>query len=158
MVRIPGQCRRGTRIARRGTTERNPGGRATIEPNPLAFDRAVGLRDRNAGAASCRTGEEAGQRGDAAMQFFIFIRCKPGKTTEVGQSMVRKRLPEVQEIHSISGEWDLMVRALVKPRGVETDFESNVMETLLSDQWDNVDRTQTIIGYRVFNPDDAFIE
>ena len=92
------------------------------------------------------------------MQFFIFIRCKPGKTTEVGQSMVKKRLVEVQEIHSISGEWDLMVRALVKPRGVEEDFESNVMETLLADQWENVDRTQTIIGYRVFNPDDAFIE
>ncbi len=92
------------------------------------------------------------------MQFFIFIRCKPGKTTEVGQAMVAKRLPEVQEVHSISGEWDLMVRAMVKPRGLESDFESNVMEVLLADQWDNVDRTQTVIGYRVFNPDDAFIE
>ena len=92
------------------------------------------------------------------MQFFIFIRCKPGRTTEVGLSMVRKNLKEVQEIHSISGEWDLMVRALVRSSGVEADFESNVMETLLADQWDNVDRTQTIIGYRVFNPDDSFVE
>ena len=92
------------------------------------------------------------------MQFFIFIRCKPGRTTEVGLSMVRKNLKEVQEIHSISGEWDLMVRALVRSSGVEADFESNVMETLLADQWDNVDRTQTIIGYRVFNPEDAFVE
>ncbi len=92
------------------------------------------------------------------MQFFIFIRCKPGKTTEVGLSMVRKQLPEVQEIHSISGEWDLMVRAMVKPRGAESDFEANVMEVLLADQWDNVQRTQTIVGYRVFNPEDSFIE
>ncbi len=92
------------------------------------------------------------------MQFFIFIRCKPGKTTEVGLSMVRKQLPEVQEIHSISGEWDLMVRAMTKPRGAESDFESSVMEVLLSDQWENVHRTQTIVGYRVFNPEDAFIE
>jgi DNA-binding Lrp family transcriptional regulator len=92
------------------------------------------------------------------MQFFIFIRCKPGKTTEVGLAMVTKRLPEVQEVHSISGEWDLMVRAIVKARGVEADFESNVMEALLADQWGNVDRTQTIIGYRVFNPDDSFVE
>lgn len=92
------------------------------------------------------------------MQFFIFIRCKPGKTTEVGLSMVKKRLKEVQEIHSISGDWDLMVRALVTPRGVEADFESNVMETLLAGQWDNVVRTQTIIGYRVFNPEDSFVE
>ena len=92
------------------------------------------------------------------MQFFMFIRCKPGKTNEVGLAMVRKRLEEVQEIHSISGEWDLMVRAVVKPRGMEADFESNVMERLLADQWENVDRTQTIIGYRVFNPDDSFVE
>ena len=92
------------------------------------------------------------------MQFFIFVRCKPGKTTEVGLAMVRKSLPEVQEIHSISGEWDLMVRAKLAPRRIEADFETNVMETLLADQWDNVDRTQTIIGYRVFNPEDAFVE
>jgi DNA-binding Lrp family transcriptional regulator len=91
------------------------------------------------------------------MQFFIFIRCKPGKTTEVGLAMVGKRLPEVQEIHSISGEWDLMVRAMVKAR-TDADFESSVMEVLLADQWDNVDRTQTVIGYRVFNPEDSFVE
>ncbi|HEY0414622.1 MAG TPA: Lrp/AsnC ligand binding domain-containing protein [Allosphingosinicella sp.] len=92
------------------------------------------------------------------MQFFIFIRCKPGKTSEVGLAMVGKRLPEVQEVHSISGEWDLMVRAMVRTRGAEPDFETTVMEVLLADQWDNVDRTQTIIAYRVFNPDDAFVE
>lgn len=92
------------------------------------------------------------------MQFFIFIRCKPGRTSAVGQAMVARRLPEVQEIHSISGEWDLMVRAIVKARGVEADFESNVMEALLADRWDDVDRTQTIVGYRVFNPDDSFVE
>ena len=92
------------------------------------------------------------------MQFFIFVRCKPGKTAEVALAMVRKRLPEVQEVHSISGEWDLMVRAIVKARGVEADFEASVMEVLLADQWDNVHRTQTIIGYRVFNPEDSYVE
>jgi DNA-binding Lrp family transcriptional regulator len=92
------------------------------------------------------------------MQFFIFIRCKPGRTSEVGLAMVAKRLPEVQEVHSISGEWDLMVRANVRTRGADPDFEASVMEKLLADQWDNVDRTQTIIGYRVFNPDDSFVE
>jgi DNA-binding Lrp family transcriptional regulator len=92
------------------------------------------------------------------MHFFIFIRCKPGTTSAVGLSMVRKQLPEVQEIHSISGEWDLMVRALVRSRGAEADFEASVMETLLAGQWGNVQRTQTIVGYRVFNPEDAFVE
>ena len=91
------------------------------------------------------------------MQFFIFIRCKPGKTNHVGLSMVKKQLEEVQEIHSISGEWDLMVRAKLKQSGREADFETGVMEALLSDQWENVERTQTIIGYRVFDPEDAFL-
>jgi hypothetical protein len=89
------------------------------------------------------------------MQFFIFIRCKPGKTNQVGQAMVRKRLDEVQEIHSISGEWDLMVRAKLSPRTGGADIENDVMEVLLADQWENVERTQTIIGYRVFDPEDA---
>jgi len=92
------------------------------------------------------------------MQFFIFIRCKPGRTTAVGQAMVAKRLPQVQEIHSISGEWDLMVWAMLNSRGAESDFETNVMEVLLADQWENVERTQTVIGYRVFDPDDSFVE
>ena len=89
------------------------------------------------------------------MQFFIFIRCKPGKTNQVAMSMVKKDLSEVQEVHSISGEWDLMVRAKIASRGAEADFEANVMEVLLSDQWENVERTQTIVGYRVYNPDDS---
>ena len=89
------------------------------------------------------------------MQFFIFIRCKPGKTNQVGQAMVKKRLDEVLEIHSISGEWDLMVRARLAQRPGGADIENDVMEVLLADQWDNIERTQTIIGYRVFDPEDA---
>jgi DNA-binding Lrp family transcriptional regulator len=116
---------------------------------------ANGLRDGWKGDYPASDSLEA---EESFMQFFIFIRCRPGKTTEVGRAMVLKRLPEVQEIHSISGEWDLMVRAMVRARGAEADFESNVMEALLADQWDNVERTQTIIGYRVFNPDDSFVE
>ena len=92
------------------------------------------------------------------MQFFIFIRCKPGKTNQVAMSVVKKDLPEVHEVHSISGEWDLMVRAQIALRGAEADFEANVMEVLLSDQWENVQRTQTIVGYRVYNPDHSGFE
>jgi DNA-binding Lrp family transcriptional regulator len=68
---------------------------------------------------------------------------------------VKKDLPEVQEVHSISGDWDLMVRAKITSQGAEADFEGSVMEVLLSDQWENVQRTQTIVGYRVYNPDDS---
>ena len=92
------------------------------------------------------------------MHFFIFIRCKPGKTNQVAMSMVKKELPEVREVHSISGEWDLMVRAKIASREGEADFEANVMEVLLSDQWENVERTQTIVGCRVYNPDDPVFD
>jgi DNA-binding Lrp family transcriptional regulator len=92
------------------------------------------------------------------MQFFIFIRCKPGKTNQVAMSIVKKERPEVQEVHSISGEWDLMVRAKIASREGEADFEANVMEVLLADQWEHIQRTQTIVGFRVYNPDDAGFE
>lgn len=92
------------------------------------------------------------------MQFFIFIRCTPGKTNQVAMSIVKKARPEVQEVHSISGEWDLMVRAKIASREGEADFEANVMEVLLSDQWEHIQRTQTIVGFRVYNPDDAGFE
>jgi len=51
-----------------------------------------------------------------------------------------------------------MVRAMLNSRGADSDFETDVMEVLLADQWENVERTQTVIGYRVFDPDDSFVE
>lgn len=87
------------------------------------------------------------------MQFFIFIRCSPGKTSEVGVAMAKKALPQVQEIYSVSGEWDLMVRANFEG---SDDFESEVIDLLLADNWHNIQRTHTIVSYRVFSPDDVF--
>ncbi len=86
------------------------------------------------------------------MHFFVFIACAPGKTSAVGLAIAKKGLPAVQEIYSVSGDWDLMVRVQWQGR----DFEADIIETMLSDAWDGVRRTHTVIGYRVFNPDDAF--
>lgn len=85
------------------------------------------------------------------MHFFVFIGCAPGKTSEVGTSIAKKELPQVQEIYSVSGDWDLLVRVQFHGR----DFETDVIETMLADQWQNVRRTHTVIGYRVYNPEDA---
>jgi DNA-binding Lrp family transcriptional regulator len=85
------------------------------------------------------------------MHFFVFIGCAPGKTSEVGVAISQKALPQVQEIYSVSGDWDLLVRVQFSGR----DFETDVIENMLADQWDNVRRTHTVIGYRVYNPDDA---
>ena len=85
------------------------------------------------------------------MQFFVFIGCAPGKTSEVGLGISQKALPQVQEIYSVSGDWDLLVRVQFDGR----DFETDVIETMLAGQWDNVRRTHTVIGYRVYDPNDA---
>lgn len=85
------------------------------------------------------------------MHFFVFIGCVPGTTSEVGLSISERQLPQVQEIYSVSGDWDLLVRVQFNGR----DFESDIIETMLAGQWQNVRRTHTVIGYRVYNPDDA---
>ena len=85
------------------------------------------------------------------MQFFVFIGCAPGKTSIVGQSIAAKEMPQVLEIFSVSGDWDLLVRV----RFSGDDFETNVIETMLDGQWDNVQKTHTVIGYRVYSPNDA---
>ena len=89
------------------------------------------------------------------MDFFIYVRCKPGKTREVGVAMARLQMPQVREIYSISGKWDLMVRVQCAST---QDFEADIIESLLSGQWNNIKRTETVIGYRTFDPEDAYIE
>lgn len=80
------------------------------------------------------------------MDFFVFIRCRPGKVAEVGAAMGHRDLPEVRDIYSVSGDWDLMVRIAFKS---DADFESKVLERLIGDQWDNIKRTHTIVAYKV---------
>lgn len=85
------------------------------------------------------------------MIFFVSIRCKPGKTNEVGLALAKKSLAQVEEIYSVSGDWDLMVQIRYDR---DVDFEADVLEAVLQENWDKVERTQTVIAYRVYNPDD----
>ena len=85
------------------------------------------------------------------MIFFVSIRCKPGKTNEVGLALAKKSLTQVEEIYSVSGDWDLMVQIRYDR---DVDFEADVLEAVLQENWDKVERTQTVIAYRVYNPDD----
>ena len=89
------------------------------------------------------------------MDFFVYIRCRPGRTAEVGLALARKRMPEVRDIYSISGKWDLMVRVRC---ATTQDFGGEIIESLLDGQWDKIKRTETLIGYRTFDPEDAFVE
>jgi len=87
------------------------------------------------------------------LQFFVFLQCASGKTYDVGQEIARRRNPSVVWISSISGEWDLLL-------DVRIDSQKDVgreMVELLRDI-DGIQRTNTIVAYPVFNPEDVYFD
>ena len=84
-------------------------------------------------------------------QFFVFLQCASGKTYEVGQEIARRRNPSVISISSISGEWDLLL-------DVRIDSRKDVGKELvgLLQGIEGISRTNTIVAYPVFNPEDVY--
>ncbi len=84
-------------------------------------------------------------------QFFVFLQCASGKTYEVGQEIARRRNPSVISISSISGEWDLLL-------DVRIDSRKDVGKELvgLLDRIEGIARTNTIVAYPIFNPEDVY--
>lgn len=84
-------------------------------------------------------------------QFFVFLQCSSGKTYEVGQEIARRRNPSVISISSISGEWDLLL-------DVRIDSRKDVGKELvgLLQGIEGISRTNTIVAYPVFNPEDVY--
>lgn len=77
-------------------------------------------------------------------RFYIFVRCEPGRTYEVGLEIAKKHLPYVTEISSISGEWDLLLRVAIDKR---LDLGRVLAEQLLG--VGGVVKTMTIVAYDV---------
>lgn len=86
-------------------------------------------------------------------RFFMFVQCKPGKTYEVGQAILAKKLEYVADISSISGKWDLLLR-------IEIDSRKDVAREIVGpiSEVDGIKRTKTIVAYEVYNPDDVYFE
>ena len=84
-------------------------------------------------------------------QFFVFLQCASGKTYEVGQEIARRRNPSVITISSISGEWDLLL-------DVRIDSRKDVGREMvgLRDKIEGITRTNTIVAYPIFNPEDIY--
>ena len=87
------------------------------------------------------------------MDFLLYVRCKPGKTSEVGIAMAKLQMPQVREIYSISGKWDLLLR-------IEIDSRKDVAREIVGpiSEVEGITRTKTIVAYEVYNPDDVYFE
>lgn len=77
-------------------------------------------------------------------RFYVFVRCEPGKTYDVGLEIARRHLPYVTEISSISGEWDLLLRIVIDK---SQNLGRVLAEQLIGVQ--GVARTMTIVAYDV---------
>jgi len=86
-------------------------------------------------------------------QFFVFVECVPGQTYAVAQEVLGERSSIVSAAYSISGEWDLLLR-------VEFDAARNFGEAISGMLLNvaGVERTYTVIGYPIFDPDDVYFD
>ena len=71
---------------------------------------------------------------------FVLIQCEVGRTFSVGDAIVEKEVHS--ELHSISGEYDLLLKMYVPP---EQDVGRFIGETLHSIE--GVVRTHTILTF-----------
>jgi hypothetical protein len=85
------------------------------------------------------------------LQFLVFLQCISGKTYDVGQEIARRRNPAVVSISSISGEWDLLLDVRIDSRKDVGREMVGLLEGI-----EGVARTNTIVAYPIFNPEDIF--
>jgi DNA-binding Lrp family transcriptional regulator len=72
------------------------------------------------------------------------FKCELGKTYEVANDLV-DNIPQVSEIHSISGEFDLLVKFYLEKDADIGHFVSNEVQTR-----PNIRDTYTLIAHKVF--------
>ncbi len=86
-------------------------------------------------------------------RFYVFVKCEPGRTYEVGNMIALNKKDLVKEINSVSGKWDLLLR-------IEIDNRRDVGKEIMSifSEIDNISRTKTVIAYPVYDPADIYFD
>lgn len=86
-------------------------------------------------------------------RFYIFVRTAPGKAQAVGIALARKKIEYIKDISSISGKWDLLLRA-------EIDNRRNISEEVISKLFDieHLRKTKTVVAYAVYDPADFTLD
>ncbi len=74
---------------------------------------------------------------------FIQIRCTPGTTYKVAEELIRREL--LSELHSTSGEWDLLMKLYI-PEGA--DVGKFINDQLLDVP--GIERSLTTITFKAF--------
>lgn len=80
-------------------------------------------------------------------QFYIFIKCKLGKTYDVASALV-DTLEETRQVHSVSGAFDLLAQFGVESEADIGRFVNQKVQTI-----SGVKDTQTIICFNAFTRD-----
>lgn len=76
---------------------------------------------------------------------FVMVKCERGRAYDVADLAVQD-VPSVSEVHSISGQYDLMLKCYL-PAGDDIGrFVTHELQTL-----DGVADTFTIIAFKAFN-------
>jgi DNA-binding Lrp family transcriptional regulator len=75
---------------------------------------------------------------------FIQVKCQLGKSYEVADDLVQS-LDEVSEVHSISGQYDLMVKCYLPQDRDIGHFVTEQVQTL-----PGIADTFTLIGFKAF--------
>lgn len=75
---------------------------------------------------------------------FVHIKCELGKAYEVADALI-ENVPEVSEVHSVSGQYDLLIKCYL---GDEIDIGHFVTERVQT--MPGVKDTFTIIAFKAF--------
>ncbi|WP_375549065.1 Lrp/AsnC ligand binding domain-containing protein [Oceanicaulis alexandrii] len=79
--------------------------------------------------------------------FYIFIKCELGRTYKVASAIV-DTVSETRQVHSVSGEFDLLAQFAVDDDADIGRFVNKSVQTI-----DGVKDTQTLICFNAFTPD-----
>ncbi len=76
---------------------------------------------------------------------FIMVKCELGKAYDVADGLVQN-LEQVSEVHSISGQYDLLVKCYLSDNDDLGHFVTDRIQTL-----PGIKDTFTLVGYKAFS-------
>jgi DNA-binding Lrp family transcriptional regulator len=81
---------------------------------------------------------------------FVLMKCELGRTEDVGDAIV-DTIPEALEVHSITGSWDLLVKARFDTPEQVSEFVQKKLHQL-----EGVRETHTFVSFQRFGDFPAF--
>jgi DNA-binding Lrp family transcriptional regulator len=76
---------------------------------------------------------------------FVMVKCELGRLEEVANAIME--LDGVSEVHSVTGEWDLIVKLFAPSYEAFGDLIPDVMQKV-----PGIRDTETLLAFRAFKP------